>query len=115
VIEEALIENITCDPGLDPTDPADDTYTFNITVTGFNNASSWTADDPNSSVGVYNTIITLGPYLISDGDLNFTITDADDIECNIDVTVQPPATCSNLCLIQEFLIDNMTVLLLLLM
>jgi len=106
VIQAPVVENIVCDPGLDPTDPADDTYTFNITVTGFNVAGSWIADDPNSSIGVYNATLTLGPYTIADGVLNFTIEDMDDPTCSVDVSVVPPPTCSDLCLIQGVVISD---------
>ncbi|MEL6986413.1 MAG: hypothetical protein AAGK97_01170, partial [Bacteroidota bacterium] len=103
---EPIIENITCDPGADPTDPDDDTFTFTITVDGFNLSGSWSADDPNTSVGIYNTPLNLGPYPISGGDLNFTITDMDDPSCSVDVTVVAPPTCSDLCQIQDAIISN---------
>ena len=55
--------NILCDDNGTPTDPDDDTYTFNLLVTGNNNSSSWSANDENSTTGSYNTPVGFWPFL----------------------------------------------------
>ena len=89
-----------------PHDPLDDTYLFDLLVSGFNTGSGWTADDINSSTGVYEMVTTLGPYLISDGILNFLVHDAIDPSCTSVVSILPPSPCSDECnIIVE--IDNL--------
>jgi gliding motility-associated-like protein len=84
-----------CDDNGTPSDPSDDTFTFDVTVSGSNTAATWTADDPNNTTGNYNVPITFGPFPISGGALNFTIVDDNDPNCSTTVNVAPPATCSN--------------------
>ena len=94
---ESITADIICDDNNTPTDPSDDTFIFTVTVTGSNTGASWTADDPNNTIGTYGAAESFGPYDISDGDLTFTITDIDDAGCTTDVMVMAPATCSDLC------------------
>ncbi len=86
-----------CDDNGTPSDPSDDTYTFDVTVMGSNTGSSWTANDPNGTSGSYSTSTTFGPYNISDGDINFTITDGTDSGCTESIMIAAPATCSDMC------------------
>ncbi len=86
-----------CNDNGTPSDPSDDTYTFDITVTGLNNSGGWNANDPNTTTGSYDNMVTFGPYNIADGNLNFTITDNIDSGCTTNISVTPPATCSNQC------------------
>jgi hypothetical protein len=95
----ATVANISCDDNGTPSDPSDDTFFFDITVTGSNTGGGWTADDPNSSTGSYGTTLNLGPYPISGGNLSFTVTDNADAACTDQVTVTAPASCSNQCAI----------------
>ncbi len=95
----ASASNITCNNNGTPSDPSDDTFTFDVLVTGTDNGASWTADDPNNTTGSYDVITTFGPYDISSGNLNFTITDIVDPTCTAAVSVNAPATCSNVCAI----------------
>jgi len=94
---ETIASNIICSDGGTPSDPSDDTFSFDVLVTGSNNASSWTADDPNNATGTYGVTTSLGPYPISGGDLNFTITDFADPQCISVMSVEAPVTCSDLC------------------
>ncbi|MBI5914692.1 MAG: T9SS type A sorting domain-containing protein [Bacteroidetes bacterium] len=85
-----------CNNNGTPTNPADDTYTFSLTVTGTNAGTGWTTTilgAPQS--GAYGTATLLGPYPISGGVLNFTLHDNNDANCTRSVTVTPPAPCSN--------------------
>ncbi|MEZ4960129.1 MAG: GEVED domain-containing protein [Saprospiraceae bacterium] len=85
-----------CNDNGTPTNPADDTYTFNLTVTGTNTGTGWTAIILGSSQsGVYGTAKLMGPYPISAGALNFSVKDAGDANCTKAVSVTPPAACSN--------------------
>ena len=86
-----------CDDNGTSSDPSDDTYTFEVTVTGSNTGSGWTANDPNGTTGIYNTTVVFGPYDISDGNISFTITDNIDGLCTDDVIITAPTTCSDLC------------------
>ncbi len=95
----ASTANVLCDDNGTPSDPSDDTFTFEVTVTGNNTGAGWNADDPNNTTGSYDNATTFGPYPISGGALNFTISDDVDAGCNASVSVNPPATCSNQCVI----------------
>ncbi len=73
-------------------DPADDTFTFTITVTGEDVDGSWTADFDNLS-GEYGTTYTFGPYPVGT-DLDFTISNVGNALCSSDVFVEAPAECA---------------------
>ena len=90
----ATVSNIDCDDNGTPNDPLDDTFTFDLLVTGTNVGTAWGSDDPNNSFGNYNQITSLGPFLIDAGNLNFSIFDLDDPTCSVDVSVNAPAPCS---------------------
>lgn len=90
----AAYNNLLCYDNATPNDPADDTFTFDLIVTGNNTASSWSSNDPNSITGDYDATITVGPYQIQNGDLEFTITDDYDNSCTTVVTVPSPQPCS---------------------
>ncbi|MEM9544335.1 MAG: gliding motility-associated C-terminal domain-containing protein [Bacteroidota bacterium] len=91
---EGTVSNILCDDNGTPDNPDDDTYTFEVTVNGSSTGANWVANDADNSTGNYNSIVTFGPYLIADGDLNFTITDVDDAMCSTDINVEAPTPCS---------------------
>ncbi|MCC6724628.1 MAG: T9SS type A sorting domain-containing protein [Saprospiraceae bacterium] len=85
-----------CNNNGTPNDPADDTYTFNMTVTGSNTGSGWTTTilgAPQS--GPYNTPTLMGPYPINGGAINFTIQDGTTATCTKAMSVTPPSACSN--------------------
>jgi GEVED domain/SprB repeat/Secretion system C-terminal sorting domain len=92
----ATTSNLNCNDNGTPSDPADDTFTFNLTVTGSNTGSNWTATVLGLPVsGSYGTPITMGPYAINGGNIVFTVQDANDPACTAAVSVTPPAPCSN--------------------
>lgn len=85
-----------CNNNGTPNDPADDTYTFNLTVTGTSTGAGWTSTilgAPQS--GAYGIATLMGPYPINAGTINFTITDDGNVGCTKSMTVVPPAACSN--------------------
>lgn len=85
-----------CNNNGTPNDPADDTYTFNMTVTGTNAGSGWSTvilGSPQS--GPYGTATLMGPYPINGGTLNFTIQDNNSPSCSKAMSVTPPSTCSS--------------------
>ncbi len=90
----ATTSNILCDDNGTPNDPSDDTFTIDVLVTGSGTGSNWVANDVNNSTGNYNQLTTLGPYLISNGNLNFTISDIDDPTCTTTISVSAPPSCS---------------------
>ncbi len=94
-ITASIPTNIQCQNNGTPSDPTDDTFTFNITLNESSGGTSWTSNDPLGTNGTYGSILTLGPYNIVDGDLNFTVTDSDDMGCTTQIMVTAPATCSN--------------------
>jgi hypothetical protein len=91
---------VTCDDNGTPSDSSDDTFTYQITVTGSNQGTTYniTGDDAQSNLA-YNTANgPFGPFPISGGDLTIMMTDNDDPSCNIlTEIVEAPATCSDLC------------------
>ncbi|MGB1206066.1 MAG: hypothetical protein ACPG5B_10485, partial [Chitinophagales bacterium] len=80
-----------CDDNGTGNDSSDDTYTFDVTVSGTDTGGSWSG---GGTTGSYDTPTSFGPYLISDGDQIFTITDDVDGSCIADVNVTAPANCS---------------------
>ena len=90
------IINTQCDNAGTPTDPTDDTFTFTMIVNGINVGSQW-VDRQVGWGGTYGTEMTFGPFPISEGTRNYYFEDVDDPDCAIAVTVQPPRTCSNVC------------------
>jgi len=101
----ATVNDIICDDNGTPTNPDDDTFTFDVEVTGSNTSDSWESNDPNNNTGDYNTEVNFGSYLISNGDLDFTINDIDDSDCSTDVYVPAPSTCSDQCTIEAEVIN----------
>ncbi len=90
--------NITCNDNETPSDPSDDTFTFDVIVNGsssFPNASnSFTDDQGNTIPNVYGSTVSYGPFPIGAGAVDIVFTDADESSCTAMITVTPPATCS---------------------
>ncbi|MBR9920664.1 MAG: T9SS type B sorting domain-containing protein [Bacteroidetes bacterium] len=97
-----------CDDNGTPSDPSDDTFTFDVTVSGSNTGPGWSANDPNNTSGNYNVPTSFGPYPISGGPLNITIVDAIDPGCITAFAVNPPAPCSNACDLQQANLGNIS-------
>lgn len=91
----SAVSNVVCNDNGTPGTPSDDTYTFDLTVNGNNAGSGWCTTINGANVdGAYGTPKNLGPYLISNGPLSFTIKDKDNSSCKTSQTVNPPAACS---------------------
>jgi protocatechuate 3,4-dioxygenase beta subunit len=94
----------TCDDNGTPTDPSDDTFTYTIQVTGTNTGGTYTitGDDAQSNLTYGVVEGPFGPFPIAGGDLSINITDSDDAQCQlIDIAVNAPQTCSDVCVIQQ--------------
>ncbi|WP_222845938.1 T9SS type B sorting domain-containing protein [Flavilitoribacter nigricans] len=100
---EVTVDNIICDDAGTPQDPSDDLFTFEITVTNDSLRNGWTTS--NGETGDYNTTVILGPYLISDGDLNLDLWDTDQPDCITSFEVTAPPPCSEDCAI-EAIVSN---------
>ncbi|MBL7979635.1 MAG: DUF11 domain-containing protein [Bacteroidetes Order II. Incertae sedis bacterium] len=89
----------TCNNNGTPSNPADDTFSYAITVTGSNTGSTYNLSGDDTRTGLaYNT--AQGPYgsfPISGGNKTITITDGTTSSCtNGPVTITAPPTCSSL-------------------
>ena len=92
----AQMSTPVCNDNGTPTDSSDDTYTFNLTVTGTNAGTGWSANIlGQSQSGSYGVTTLMGPYSINQGVQDIVIADADDAACNTGFTIIPPATCSD--------------------
>jgi len=87
------ILTILCDDNGTPTNPADDTFSFDANIVG--NGTAWTANDANTTTGTYDNVSAFGPYAIADGNLNFMIVDDEDNGCVTEVSVAAPDACSD--------------------
>ncbi len=67
---DLLVED-GCDDNGTPNDPDDDTFSFQVLINGINTGTGWTANDPANTTGEYGFAEPFGPYLISDGIVNF--------------------------------------------
>lgn len=98
----AVVTNITCNNNNTPTNPADDRFTFDLTVTGVNTSGGYTFL-LNNSQGLYTVTRTVGPFPISGGTINSFVVDNGNPSCLTAVQVVPPAACSDGC---ELLVSN---------
>jgi hypothetical protein len=107
----ASVSNAVCNNANTPNNPADDTWTFNLTVTGTNaGATGWTATVAGQTVtGTYGAPKTVSGGLISAGVLVFAVGDITTPTCTTNVSATPPATCStpNPCSINA-VVSNIT-------
>ncbi|HMQ96940.1 MAG TPA: DUF11 domain-containing protein [Candidatus Nanoperiomorbaceae bacterium] len=91
----ATAVNIECDDNGTPTEPADDTYTFDLIVTSINNTSgTWT--DQNGNTGTYGVAESYGPFQIGTP-TTLILQDALNANCTEVITVSSPPSCSNVC------------------
>ena len=91
----AAVGNVACGDNGTPNNPADDTYTFSLTVAGVNASANWTTILNGKTIdGNIGAPKGLGPFAIASGKLDFTVRDAANAGCQTAVSVAPPATCS---------------------
>ncbi|MDZ7877966.1 MAG: GEVED domain-containing protein [Saprospiraceae bacterium] len=90
----AQASNIVCNDSGTAANPADDTYTFLLNVTG--TGTKWQTTIGTTTIkGAMNTPVSFGPYPISEGTLNFTVQDSADAACVFATSVDAPSPCSN--------------------
>jgi hypothetical protein len=83
--------NILCNDNGTTSDADDDTFTFDLTISG-GNPWGWTNGSDN---GAYDISSNLGPFLINEGNVNFTVIDNNNNTCSLNISVLAPATCSS--------------------
>lgn len=94
------VTNIVCNDSRTGLDPNDDTFSFEVSVNGVNVGANWRLNNPAMSTAPYGSSISVGPYLISGGNVTLTVTDVSDPYCRETFTVNPPPTCSDSCFIE---------------
>src|SRR5690606_7594588 len=94
--EIEIVHETQCNDNGSPTDPVDDLFTYEMTVSGTNTSTTWTTADGQMS-GAYNTSYSFGPFPISEGERAIIIGDADDPDCQSTLSIDPPLTCSEEC------------------
>jgi uncharacterized repeat protein (TIGR01451 family) len=89
--------NIVCDDNNTPADAADDTYTFQMVVTGVNTGNGgW--EDNFGNTGQYGVVQNYGPFSIQNQPtIVLTYEDVDDPTCATGITVNAPNSCSTVC------------------
>ncbi|MEZ5039122.1 MAG: hypothetical protein R2828_04495 [Saprospiraceae bacterium] len=99
---KASYENVICDDNGTPDNPLDDTYTAELTVAGFNTGNNWVIDLGNGQIiqGPYEEPVTIGPFLVIDGNKFLVIKDVIDQSCDESLEIQAPPFCSPACAIQ---------------
>lgn len=90
---QATVSNIVCHNNGTDNDPSDDTFTFDLLITGPTPGDFWRSSDGTLN-GMYGVMLNCGPYLIADGWLDFDLHDYDIPTCSTSITVTPPAVCS---------------------
>lgn len=95
---------VDCDFNDTPLDPSDDLLTFDVLIFGdtINGSGSWTASDGSS--GPYNTVVTYGPYEVTEGDVSLTFTDVDFPDCNTTLVV-PATSCEFTCTLGAYALN----------
>ncbi len=87
------ITNVYCDNNNSNNTSDDDIFFVDLTVT---NPQEGSYQIENlETTGSFNTPITIGPFLISDGSIEITIINNDNENCTLDINVDPPALCSD--------------------
>jgi GEVED domain/Secretion system C-terminal sorting domain/CARDB len=91
----ASVSGATCNNAGTPTNPADDTWTFDLTVTGTNTSAGWSATVAGQPItGAYGVPRSVSGGLISAGNRTFSVIDATITTCNTGVVAVPPTSCS---------------------
>ncbi|MEZ5039123.1 MAG: T9SS type A sorting domain-containing protein [Saprospiraceae bacterium] len=93
------VANIFCDDNGTPLDPDDDQFFVEVVAEGFGTGTStgWIATVDGTFVGqgdYSGTVVTLGPFPISEGDVLIYIIDNTDSGCRVILGGEAPAPCS---------------------
>lgn len=104
-LSNAGLSNVACNDNGTPTDPSDDLITFSLDPDGTNLSGGYTVSGtgmiPASGSYGASTGFAAQPGTAGSGALVLTITDNEDPDCQLLVTVNDPGVCSvsNTCLI----------------
>ena len=91
------VTNLSCDDNGTPYDPADDTYTFDLSVEGINTPSVAYSVDGGGAF-LYDQTNTFGPFPIDGDDYSFTLNDLGGGSCSLSFTLEEiPQSCSDAC------------------
>jgi len=99
-----------CNDNGTPDDPADDTYTFNVTVNGnstFPGASNTFNDDQGNSGIANGATVSYGPYPISGGNTIVNYEDVGEPSCIASIEAIAPLPCSNQLPCSDIIVDEM--------
>ena len=93
------VADIVCDDNGTPLNPDDDVFYVDVVAQGFGTGTSpgWkaTVDEVVVGTGDYaGTVVTLGPFPISEGDVTIYIIDENDSGCRVILRGEAPAPCS---------------------
>lgn len=91
---EAIVSGIVCNNNGTGSDSTDDTFTFDVLVTGLTPGTLWRSTD-GTLEGVYGTPKQCGPYLINGGTKFFDLHDYNVPTCWTSIVVNPPLACSS--------------------
>jgi len=92
----ATASGVVCSDNGTTSNPADDTYRFNLTVTGSSPSGTWSTLIRNQVfTGTTGVIKTMGPFPIAQGAVSFVVRDPLKDDCEASVKVEAPTTCSN--------------------
>ncbi|WP_293565334.1 T9SS type A sorting domain-containing protein [Phaeodactylibacter sp.] len=104
-ITSAQAVNVECSDNGTPSDPSDDTFTFEVIVTGVNTSATWT--DNLGNTGTYGVPVSYGPFSIAaNPTVTLDITDAADGICTAQVIAVAPPTCSDVCDINATIVQG---------
>ncbi|MFK7932602.1 MAG: CARDB domain-containing protein, partial [Saprospiraceae bacterium] len=86
-----------CNDNGTPDNPDDDTFSFTLRATGNNVGSTFGILSPINTFApvAYGEDIEVSDFPISGGAVEVIVVDSDNASCRTELTVQPPATCSN--------------------
>lgn len=93
----SIISNKVCDDNGTPSDPNDDTYHFLLKINNGASNGEW----EGMVAGIYRRVsygqaIFVGPLNIQNGQLDFEVSDTDNLGCKTSILVTPPTACSNI-------------------
>jgi gliding motility-associated-like protein len=96
---EGTISNLVCDDAGTEGVVEDDIFFFDLDVNGLNTSGAWSVNNM-SQTGIIGQTSTLGPFLISDGNIDWVISDANEQSCSFNLEITAPAPCSLPCEIE---------------
>ena len=85
----AAVSNVARDGAGTPVESSDDTFSFDVTLTGTFLSTQWTSDQAVPASGAYATATRFGPFPAT-GTVAVVFTDSVDLACTTSVSVLPP-------------------------